>query len=156
MTDRALLAELDRDIWHAFRRAYAARDVEAFLALHLPELIRAGGPARDVHGYDEYAAQTGGFFAELTRRGDGIEIDFRFTERIAAAGLASERGVFRITATPAEGDQRVFYGRFHTFARKVDGRWRIAVDYDSNEGGTVDAESFAAGAAIGDPVPVGG
>jgi uncharacterized protein (TIGR02246 family) len=156
MTDGALLAELNRDVWHAFRRAYAARDVEGFLALHLPELIRAGGPGRDVHGYPRYAEQTGEFFAELTRRGDGIVIDFRFTERIAAAGLASERGVFRITATPAAGAQRVFYGRFHTFARKVDGRWRIAVDYDSNEGGTVDADSFAAGTEIDDLTPFTG
>ena len=146
MTDSALLAELDRDVWQAFRRAYAARDVEAFLDVHRPDLIRAGGPAQDVHGYDVYAAQTADFFAELTGRGDGIGIEFRFTERIAAGDLASERGVFRITVTPAAGEGRVFHGRFHTFSRREGGRWRIAVDYDTNDGGTVDAAAFAAAA----------
>jgi hypothetical protein len=58
--------------------------------------------------------------------------------------------------TPADGERRVFYGRFHTFARKVDGRWRIAVDYDSTEGGTVDADSFAAGTEIDDLAPFAG
>ena len=137
MADGELLRELNRDIWHPFRRSYGSRDATAFLALYTPDLIRAGGPAQQVHGFEEYAAQTGQWFADLTERGDGIGIEFRFLERIASGGLASERGVFRITATQAGGQQRTFYGRFHTFARKQDGRWRIAADYDSNEGGTV-------------------
>jgi uncharacterized protein (TIGR02246 family) len=150
MADAELLGELNRDVWHAFRRTYAARDAAGFLALHLPDLVRAGGPARQVHGFEEYAAQTAEWFAGLAERGDGIDIDFRFVERIASAGLASERGVYRITAVPASGERRVFYGRFHTFARKVDGHWRIAVDYDSDDGGTVGAETFSAGAGIDD------
>jgi ketosteroid isomerase-like protein len=64
--------------------------------------------------------------------------------------LASERGVYRLTARRADGDQRVFHGRFHTFARKVDGRWRIAVDYDSDEGGTVTPNAFDAAVEIDD------
>jgi hypothetical protein len=42
MADSALLRELNHDVWHAFRQAYGARDTAAFLALHLPELVRAG------------------------------------------------------------------------------------------------------------------
>jgi ketosteroid isomerase-like protein len=156
MADGALLQELNRDVWHAFRAAYSARDAVAFLALNTPDLVRAGGPERQVHGFAEYAAQIEQWFAELTERGDGIGIDFRFVERIAADGLASERGVFRITVTPATGDGRVFYGQFHTFARKAGGRWRIAVDYDTNEGGAVTAESFAAATDIDDVAPFAG
>ena len=44
----------------------------------------------------------------------------------------------------------MFYGRFHTFARKEEGRWRIAVDYDSDEGGTIDDAAFAAGTEMDD------
>jgi uncharacterized protein (TIGR02246 family) len=150
MADGELLRELNRDVWHAFRRAYGARDAAAFLALHSPDLIRAGGPAHEVHGFEDYAAQTGQWFADLAGRGDSVGIEFRFLERIAAGDLASERGVFRITATRATGEQRVFYGRFHTFTRKQDGRWRIAVDYDTDDGGTLSAEPFAAGAEIDD------
>jgi hypothetical protein len=43
-----------------------------------------------------------------------------------------------------------FHGRFHTFARKLDGHWRFAVDDDTNDGGTVTAETFTAGAEIDD------
>lgn len=140
---RELLAELDRDVWQAFRRAYAARDADAFLALHTPDLIRAGGPARQVQGLADYAAETTGWIAELTGRGDGIDIEFRFTERLAAGDLASEQGVYRISVSPAGAADTVFHGRFHTFARRTDGRWRIAVDYDANDG-SVDAATFTA------------
>jgi hypothetical protein len=33
------------------------------------------------------------------------------------------------------------------FAHRDDGRWRIAVDYDSTDGGTITADTFAAAAA---------
>jgi hypothetical protein len=90
MADEALLREVNSDVWHAFTSAYAARDATAFLAVHAPDLIRAGG------------------------------------------------------------EERLFYGRFHTFARKEEGRWRIAVDYDSDEGGTIDDAAFAAGTEMDD------
>lgn len=149
MTDAKLLRELNRDVWHAFRRAYAARDTDGFLALHIPDLIRAGGPGKQVNDFGEYAAQTRQWFDELTTNGISSGIEFRFVERLASGDLASERGVYRISATRV-GDERVFYGRFHTFSRKVGGRWRIAVDYDSDEDGTVTEESFTAGREIDD------
>jgi ketosteroid isomerase-like protein len=150
MADGALLTELNHDIWHAFRRTYAANDTTAFLALFAPDLIRAGGPAKQVHGFDEYSGQTGAWFTGLAERGERVSIDFRFAERIASDTLASERGVFQITARRPDGEEQVFFGRFHTFSRKADGRWRIAVDYDSDEGATVDEKAFAAGAEIDD------
>ena len=42
------------------------------------------------------------------------------------------------------------HGRFHTFARQVDGRWQIAADYDSDENATVTAQDFAAAEAMDD------
>jgi ketosteroid isomerase-like protein len=148
MTD--LLHELNRDIWHPFVASYGALDAPAFLALHTPDFIRAGGPTREILGFAEYAAQTEKFFADVAGRGDALGVDFRFTERIAAGQLASERGVFQISVTLAAGGQRQLYARFHTFARKIDERWRLAVDYDTTDGGTVDAASFAAGVEITD------
>jgi ketosteroid isomerase-like protein len=149
VADIEVLSELNTDVWHAFRRAYAAGDGAAFMALYTPDLIRAGGPDQSVYGFAEYAAQTTDWFAGLGASGDSIDIDFRFLERIASAGRASERGIYQITATH-DGDQRVFYGKFHTFSRKTAGRWQIAVDYDSNEGGTITAASFAAASPIDD------
>lgn len=142
-----VLDELNRDIWQPFRRTYGDRDLAGYLDLYDRDLIRAGGPAGEVYGYDHLAAETTGWFAKVAANGDRLDIDFRFTERIAADGLASERGYYQITATLADGGTRVRYGRFHTFARQRDGRWRLVVDYDTDEP-AVTAESFAAAAGI--------
>lgn len=148
-----MLRALNNDIWHAYRRAYGNGDAAAFLALHSPDLIRAGGPAQRIQGFPAHAAETGRWFAELAAGGDGVDIDFRFTERIAEGDLASERGRYRLTARRPGAEDKVFHGAFHLFARRIDGRWRIVVDYDSDEGATVTAEMFAEGAAIDDVRP---
>src|SRR5690242_1233301 len=143
-----VLEDLNRDIWRPFVAAYGALDIEAFLALNRTDLIRASGTAGQVHGYDEYAAQMREFFAKVAERGDRISIEFRFHERIAAGDLASERGLLRLSVTSAGEPPRTLYGRFHTYARKTDGRWRFAADYDTSDG--ADAAVFDAGAAVDD------
>jgi len=155
VADAELLHALNRDIWDTFRDAYAAQDIDAFMALNAPELIRAGGPLKEVKSFDGYAAETAQWFADLTSRGDGIAIEFRFVERIASADLASERGIFQITATRPGAPDKIFYGKFHTFARNVAGRWRVVADYDSNEGGTVTEETFLAATPIDDVAAFG-
>jgi hypothetical protein len=74
-------------------------------------------------------------------------VAFRFTERLARADMAHERGIFAFTLHPKEGAPSASYGKFHTVARKDGGVWRLVVDYDSNEGRTVDEAAFKAGQA---------
>ena len=59
----------------------------AFLALHTPELIRAGGPAKQVLAFLEHEDQVEKWFAELAGRGSAVSISFRFIERIAAVDV---------------------------------------------------------------------
>ena len=143
MTDAAVLNALNADVWRPFCEAYAARDAKRLVALYTEDLIRAGGPAHEVIGFDGFAAQMQQWFADMSERGADLDIEFRFSERLASTDLASERGIFRITASTGD-DKRVFYGRFHTFARRLDGRWRFVADYDSDEGGTISDEAFMA------------
>ncbi len=143
-----LLAELNRDIWHPFARTYAARDLAGFLAIYAADLIRAGGPGKSVHGYEEYRARMADWFTRLRDDGAQVSIEFRFTERLAAGGLASERGIFKIEARRPPAAQRVIFGRFHTFARKAGGRWRIVADYDSDESGSLTRDLFQAAAHV--------
>lgn len=150
LRSRSPLGGLNTDIWRAYRHAYRNGDAQSFLALHGPELIRAGGPAKTITGFPEYGTITRQWFAELTERGDSVDVEFRFTERIVDGALASERGIYRLTARRPGHEPKVTYGRFHTFARRTDGRWRIVADYDSDENATVTAHDFASAAAMDD------
>lgn len=143
-----LLAELNRDLWHPFVAAYAAVDADAFMALNHTDVVHISGAGKQINGYAEYAGQMREFFAMVAARGDRIGIEFRFHERIASGDLASERGLFRLSVVPADGELRTRYGRFHTVARKADGRWRFGVDYDTDEG--ADRAAFDDAAAVDD------
>ena len=148
--DTDLLRQLNDDIWHPFRLAYAKLDAVAFLDLHAPDLIRAGGPAKQVFGFADYSEQIEKWFTELANRGSSVTISLRFVERIASNDLASERGIFQIGSKRADGDERTFYGRFHTYARRTDGRWRISVDYDTDERSATLEEEFLAAIDLDD------
>jgi hypothetical protein len=45
---------------------------------------------------------------------------------------------------------RRFYDQFHVIARRQSVRWKIAVDDDSSENGSIGAEHFSAAHAIDD------
>ena len=72
-----------------------------------------------------------------------------FTHAYAARGAAAFLAVPH-RPDPVRWRGAVVPWSFHTFARKEDGRWRIAVDYDCDEGGTIDDAAFAAGTGIDD------
>lgn len=140
------LRAINRDIWTPFSAAYAANDAVQYLNLHTPDLIRAtGGKYAGVQTLDEYGAGVRQGVARRVADSTGITIDFTFFERIAGEETASERGVYRLTVTPKVGEARQYYGKFHVFHRKVEGVWKIAVDYDSNEDGAIGAADFDAG-----------
>lgn len=148
--DTDLLRQLNDDIWHPFRLACANLDASAFLDLHAPELIRAGGQTKEVLGFADYSDQVEKWFAGLADRGSSVNISFRFVERIVSNDIASERGIFQIRSKRADGDERTFYGRFHTYARPTDGRWSICVDYDTDERSETLEEEFLAAIDVDD------
>ena len=151
-----LLKQLDRDIWIPFSEAFAAADSERFMGLHSKELVRVEGGRKQVLGWAQYAEQNRRSFETQKSRGGKVAIDFRFLERIAGPEMASERGIFQFTMTPATpttpggSEPRRFYGKFHVISRKENGVWKILVDYDSNEGGTIDEKSWQAAFARDD------
>jgi ketosteroid isomerase-like protein len=148
--DTDLLRQLNDDVWHPFRLAYAKLDAAAFLDLHAPKLIRASSQAKQVFGFADYSDQIEKWFADLGDRGSSVTISFRFVERIAMNDLASERGIFQIVSKRPDGDERTFYGRFHTYARRTDGRWRLCVDYDTDERSETLEEEYLAAVGVDD------
>lgn len=138
----ARLAELNRDVWVPFAKAYAMNDAEGYLRLHTKDLIRVAAQGKSVQDLAGYTEGVRKGFEKRKADGSKAEIAFRFLERIAGDEAASERGIFRLTMTSGKGEVRRFHGKFHVFERKVDGVWRIAVDYDSNEGGTIGEKAF--------------
>lgn len=134
------LKEINQDIWIPFKEAFAGNQAEKFLSLHSKDLTRASG--KEIFNFSQYAENQKKSFQNFIQEGIKLEIDFRFLERIANETQASERGIYATTIKTKEGQSNVYYGKFHVILRKEKGIWKILVDYDSNENGTIQADDF--------------
>ena len=144
------MLEINRDIWIPFSEAYATGDADKYLALHSPDFVRAsknGDHTTDLHGYSRDVLRS---FSRNSINGGKANIEFRFTERFASDISASERGIYKYTYTPPSSIPSSGYGKFHVVSRKENGVWKIFMDYDSDESGTIDADDYEAAYAVHD------
>jgi hypothetical protein len=44
--------------------------------------------------------------------------------------------------TEPDSTQRIYFGKFHVILERESDTWKISMDYDSNENGTIDEKSF--------------
>ncbi|WP_299550261.1 nuclear transport factor 2 family protein [Seonamhaeicola sp.] len=141
------LQDINTQIWNNFTKAFETLDYELFSDLHCEDLVRVGGDNKTVRDKASYMA---GY--EKRWKGKQImqTIAFRFLERIAKGGKASERGIYKLTRNPNTGNEKNYYGKFHVILVKENGTWKILVDYDSSENKTIDETSFQAAFAMDD------
>lgn len=142
------LKEINRDIWIPFAEAYVTGDADKYISLHTEDFIRAtGGDWSGIKNLEEYRTSSRRQFSRDKESGSKSEIAFTFFERVAGPTAASERGFYKFTAIDKDGKRSDFYGKFHVFLRKINGTWKIAVDYDSDEDGSIGKADFEAGLA---------
>lgn len=139
------LQELNRDIWIPFAEAYRAGDADKYLGLHTADFIRAEGDGQRTNDLSGYSTGVRAGFQRGKEQSGQTMIEFSFFERFSNGSTASERGIYKYTYSPPTGKPGIGFGQFHVFSRKENGRWKIAVDYDSNEDGTVGEAEFRAG-----------
>ena len=137
---------IDHDVWLPFIDAYKNLDITKYLSLHTEDFIRAtGGQNGSLRNKKEYSTSVQSQFTENKNNKQNIAIAFSFFERNANETTASERGIYRYSITHDNGETQHFYGKFHVFLRKINGIWKIVVDYDSDEDGTIGEEDFEKG-----------
>jgi ketosteroid isomerase-like protein len=131
------IVELNRDVWHPFVKALNETDIDGYLAVHHPDVLRVsldrGGL---VHGGDHYRNTLQTLFGKIKTSGSTQHIEFRFTERMVADKVASERGFYKFTYTTGNANNApyqatVIFGSFHVISQKDEnGRWKIRMDFD--------------------------
>jgi ketosteroid isomerase-like protein len=142
--------EINQDIWKPFSEAYANLNVKQYMGLHTQNLIRTVGSEKQIKNLKTYTQEVDKFFENIRVGKAKIAIQFRFLERIANAETASERGIYEFSFTSEKGETQKSYGKFHVFLRKEKGKWKIAIDYDSNENGTISVQDFQNASPMGE------
>jgi ketosteroid isomerase-like protein len=145
------LKEINRDIWLPFIEAYGTFNAGQYKSLQTEDFIRVAANNKNLPNPNDYFNSTEKWFADMKQKELKLTIAFRFTERIANDKVASERGVFELKAFDANGKELwKDYGKFHVFMRKLNGVWKIVVDYDSNEKETVNLPMYVSAFAMDD------
>lgn len=136
--------EINQQVWKPFIQSFNENDTEGFMAVHSKDAVRSPRDGKVVWNWEEYKKQhaTGDQQDKLANQKRTLEL--RFSERIASQDLAVEVGVYKTTYQVADGKTQSFFGRFHVVLRKESGVWKILVDTDSTEGGTIGEKEFLA------------
>ena len=139
---------VNEQLWKPFIEGFNSRDTKKFMDVHSKDVVRSSRDSKQVIGWDEYYKQM--------ERGDKSEnaskskriLELRFTERLYGNDKAVEVGIYKTTYVRADGISQSFYGRFHCVHRKENGVWKILVDTDSSEKGTITEKDFLEATAM--------
>ncbi len=136
--------QVNTQVWQAFKTAYEARDSEAFKVIHTDDVLRVNDGG--VKTAPEYFASIDSW---RKSNGTSITIDFAFENRQYNANTGYETGYYRVIYTRENGESINYYGQFHVVLRLVNGRWKIAQDFDTSTiGGQKVDESYFKGATF--------
>lgn len=137
--------EIDQQIWVPFTKAWESNDAKAFNAIHTKDVWRVNS-GRLLFG-SEYKDANEKRMGSSTNTSRTIE--FWFEHRVLSGNRAYEVGYYRSTDLSNSAPQ-YYYGRFHVSLEKVDGVWKITLDWDTADvnGRAVDAAEFAKGKPI--------
>jgi ketosteroid isomerase-like protein len=130
----SLQKQINDQVWKPFIKSFNSGDEEGFKAIHSRDMIRVLQDNQQIFGYERYFQKT----PDSVRLKWGNwekEIELRFLQRIAGNDKAFEVGFYKTRSfNPTTGESRTGYGKFHVLLRKEEGRWKILMDADANEG----------------------
>jgi ketosteroid isomerase-like protein len=133
---------INDQVWKPFVKNFNTGNTDGFMAVHSKDLIRVPRDAKKLSDFGQYKKQI-----ESSGKSKRT-IELRFIERIATDSKASEAGIYKTTIVTPQSETKTFYAKFLVILRKENGTWKILVDTDSSEGGTVNEAAFLAAQPI--------
>jgi len=148
-----IFQKINEQVWNPFTETYGNNDPEGFLSIHSHDLLRVPRDSRRISDYAEYYSRMKAWFNNEKSAGRTRSISFRFIERFHNNRNASEVGIFKVLSNVGTDDEKEFFGKFHVLLLNENGVWKILMDSDSSEGGTIGAEDFEKGFKMNDLDP---
>lgn len=133
--------DVNRDVWFPFVEAYNNMDGQAFMSVHTTDIVRVNRNGKNIRAGKDYARDMIDYFEREKQSTVRHEIELRFLERFYGDETGFEVGIYRVRRTTG-GQEQLFYGKFHVLLRKENGFWKIAMDSDSSNNGTIREEDF--------------
>jgi len=134
--------EIDVQVWKPFQEAFQNLDGEALNATYAKQVLRVTpGGIDTANNFKKGNLER---FAQNTKDGIKIVLDFWFDSRHTNSDTSYEVGFYRIAATNKNGETSYNYGQFHIVLKKINGTWKITQDWDTTSinGHEIDAKDF--------------
>ncbi len=128
--EAAIQKEIDEQLWKPFIESWGNFDAEKFNDLHTDDVLRAS--AWSLRIGSEYKDRNKERFAQNLADKRKRSIQFWFEHRKTNPTLSYEVGYYKVIASKPGEDESYHYARFHVVIKKVDGKWKIAQDWDTN------------------------
>ena len=139
--------EINTTVWRKFQTAFETMDAEALNNLYAKEVLRVTPNGIDT----EELFKKANIERFKANKADNIRIglDFWLDSRKTNAHTSYEVGYYRIRLEGEDATQLV-YGQFHIVLKKIDGKWKIVQDWDTDEinGQKITAADFEKGKPI--------
>lgn len=135
---------INKDVWLNFMQAYENKDASLFNQIHTDDVLRVSPDRNVMHIGQDYKDRNLETFNRWNERKIKQKIEFSFLSRTQKSDWAYEVGIFKLTRYGRANSQS-YYGKFHVTLKKADGLWKIYIDSDTNENGTIGETDFLSG-----------
>jgi ketosteroid isomerase-like protein len=134
--------EINEQVWKPFIKNFNEHNAKDFMALHSKDVVRSPRDAKSVLSWDEYLREQAAGDKQDIKENRKRTLELRFTERLNSKDRAVDVGVYKTSYILQDGSKQDYFGRFHVALRKEKGVWKILVDTDSTENGTIGEKEF--------------
>lgn len=135
---------IDKDVWFNFMQAYQDLDASLFNQIHTNEVLRVISDNNRMLIGQEYKDANLEMFNRWNAGKLKQKIEFSFISRVQKENWAYEIGIYKLTRY-SSNQENSFYGKFNVTLKKEAGVWKIQIDSDTSEGGTIGVEDFEKG-----------
>lgn len=135
---------INKDVWYNFMQAYQDKNASLFNEIHTDDVIRVSPDSNTLLIGREYKDKNIENFNQWNSARFSQKIEFSFISRSHKREWAYETGIFKLTRSQA-GQSKSYYGKFNVTLKKTAGLWKIFIDADTNEKGTISEEDFQEG-----------
>lgn len=135
---------INKDVWYNFMQAYQDLDAGLFNQIHTDDVIRVSVDRGEMYIGQEYKDRNLEMFNRWNGERVRQKIEFSFFSRVQKGEWAHETGIFKLTRY--RGFQsKSYYGKFNVTLKKAQGTWKIYLDSDTNENGSIGEDDFLKG-----------
>jgi hypothetical protein len=122
---------INKEVWYPFIEAFERFDLDGFLKVHSPFLVRLNldqGTNLDYESY--YKSLSDEIEFHLTKE-NRRKIDLRFLHRSISGGVSYEIGYYKVTIFEKNDTKgKDYYGKFNVIIQKENEKWVILMDSD--------------------------